>query len=304
MKDRRKQARTHYIHRIDYTAQERIVGLFVVIAVGILLWLLLSSGKTTAIFEESVTIYGQLESAQGVSNEAEIKISGLTAGAIRSIDIKDDKTVIITMDIHTKFHHLLRTDSTAVLTNPGIAVLGGAVINITPGNEDNPILESGSTIIIEQVASLKEALNEIIPTFEQVHTSIKQVNEILQEINPDSLGYTLENLLAISDDMRKITKKIQSGDGLVGSAIYGNEIEHDTRALLKNLVDITQTMDELISALNKEIKNMPELVDKIGPLLNQADKTIKATQRIWPLSSAIGEEKDNDILTSPAPAND
>jgi len=304
MKDRRAQARTHYIHKISYTVQERIVGLFVFIAMGILIWLLLSSGKTTAIFEESVTIYGQLESAQGVSKDTEIKVSGLTAGTIRSIDIKDDKKVIVTMDIHTKLHHLLRTDSKAVLTNPGIAVLGGSVINILAGSEDKPVLENGSTIVIEQVASIKEALNEIIPTFEEIHASIKQINAILKEVSPEALGITLENLKEITVDMREITKKIQTGDGLVGSAIYDDDIENDTKALVKNLVDITQTMGELISTLNKEIANMPELIEKIGPLLNQADKTIKATQRIWPLSSAIGEQKDKDILTSPAPAND
>ena len=57
--------------------------------------------------------------------------------------------------------------------------------------------------------------------------------------------------------------------------------------------------------LNKQVADMPELVNKIGPLLNEADKTIKASQRIWPLSTAIGENnKNSDTLTSPAPAND
>lgn len=208
------------------------------------------------------------------------------------------------MNIQNKFHSLLHSDSTARLTNPGIAVLGGSVIHISTGSTNKPILEDGSTIFIEQVASLEETLNEIIPTFEQIQSSIKHFNDILNEINPESIGYTFENLRVLTGDLRNITRNIKSGDGVISSMIYDNEVSDDTKVLVKNLVDITHIMEEMVTTLNQEISNMPELIDKIGPLLNQADKTIKATQRIWPLSSAIGEESNTDTLTSPAPAND
>ena len=102
MKQRRERARTHYIHRISFSAQEQIVGLFVFIAIGILVWLLLSSGKSTIAFEDSFTLYGRLESVQGITRDTEIKIAGLSAGSIESIDIKDNNTVIVTMNIVSK----------------------------------------------------------------------------------------------------------------------------------------------------------------------------------------------------------
>ena len=74
--------------------------------------------------------------------------------------------------------------------------------------------------------------------------------------------------------------------------------------LVKNLVDITNTMEKIVDTLNKESANIPELVSKIEPLINQANKTIEATQRIWPLSSAMGEQPKTGVLTSPAPFND
>ena len=304
MKERRQQARKHYIHRISYTIQERIAGLFVIIAVSTLIWLLLSSGKKTTVFEESITLYGHIETAQGISNDTEIKISGLRAGTIQSIDIKQNNKIIVTMIIHSKFRELIHTDSTAKLTNPGIAVLGASIIHITSGTKTMPILEDGSTIIIDRIPSLVEALNELIPTFEQIHTSIKNINAILGEVNPKTIGYTFENVQEITASLRNITTQISSGDGTVGSVLYDNEIEDNTKAIVKNLLETTQLMEDMVSMLNQQIANMPELVDKIGPLLNQADRTIKATQRIWPLSSAIGEDSGEEVLTSPAPAND
>lgn len=304
MKERREKARTHYIHRISFTIQERIVGLFVFIAVGILIWLLLSSGKSIIAFEDSFTLFGKLESVQGISKDTEIKISGLNAGTIMSIDIKEDNTVIITMKILSKYQKLLRTDSTAKLTNPGIAVLGGSTINISSGSRNKPVLQEGSTITVTQTAGIKEILEKIVPTFEQLQASIKRVNAILEEINPKAVGDIFDNMQEASIHLRDISNQISTGDGLARSLIYDSEMDENTRAIVKNMLDITQLLEEITTTLNQEMENMPELVSKIGPLLNQADRTIKATQRIWPLSTAIGEEKNKDTLTSPAPAGD
>lgn len=304
MKERREKARTHYIHRISFTIQERIVGLFVFIAVGILIWLLLSSGKSIIAFEDSFTLFGKLESVQGISKDTEIKISGLNAGTITSIDIKEDNTVIITMKILSKYQKLLHTDSTAKLTNPGIAVLGGSIIHISSGSSNKPVLQEGSTITVTQTAGIKEILEKIVPTFEQLQASIKRVNAILEAINPEAVGGIFDNMQEASIHLRDISNQISTGDGLARSLIYDSEMDENTRAIVKNMLDITQLLEEITTTLNQEMENMPELVSKIGPLLNQADRTIKATQRIWPLSTAIGEEKNKDTLTSPAPAGD
>ena len=304
MKERRNKARTHYIHRISFTMQEQIVGLFVFTAIGILIWLLLSSGKSTIAFEDSFTLFGKLDSAQGISKDTEIKISGLSAGTIASIDIKEDNTVIIEMDVVRKYQKLLRTDSTAKLTNPGIAVLGVAVIHITSGSINNPILKDGSTITIIQTGGIKEMLDKITPTFEQLQSSIEKVDALLAEIKPEAVKDIFANMEVASKNLLDISNQVNSKDGLAGSLIFDTEIKDDSKAIINNLVAITQSMEEIVATLNKEIANMPELVDKIGPLLKQADKTIKATQRIWPLSSAIGEEKNIETLTSPAPASD
>jgi hypothetical protein len=54
----------------------------------------------------------------------------------------------------------------------------------------------------------------------------------------------------------------------------------------------------LLKSLQQQVDEIPELTDKVKPLLDEADKTIKATQQIWPLSSSI--QKDNrEKLTPP-----
>ncbi len=50
------RSKAHYIHRLTYSAQEKLAGTFVLIAVGLLVWLLITSQKTQNLFEDEITL--------------------------------------------------------------------------------------------------------------------------------------------------------------------------------------------------------------------------------------------------------
>jgi len=305
MQERRSQPRTHYIHRISYSTQERIVGAFVLIAMFILVGLLLSSGKTKNLFEDYITIYGELQSIQAINQDTEVIISGLTAGNVSSVDITSDNKVVLTMKILKKYHNLLREDSEAKLSSFNFAMVQKSVIEITTGSTDKPLLKDGSTLAIGEAFNIKEMIGKIEPIFVTLEDSIQKMNNVLSAIDHEKLEVTLDNMNVLTTDIRDITQHIRAVEGLVGSAIYEKEMEKNVKDIAINMVDVTEELRTMMQQLNKQVADMPELVNKIGPLLKEADKTIKASQRIWPLSTAIGESnKNSDTLTSPAPAND
>ena len=305
MQERRSEPRTHYIHRISYSTQERIVGTFVLIALFILVGLLFSSGKTKNLFEDYITIYGELQSIQAINQDTEIIISGLTAGSVSSVDINDNNKVILTMKILRKYHNLLREDSVAKLSSFNFAVVQKSVIEISTGSSESPLLMDGSTLAINEAFNIKDMMAKIEPIFVTLEDSIQKMNNILSAIDHKKLEVTLDNMNVLTTDIRDITEHIRAAKGLVGSAIYEKKMEQDVKEIAINMVDVTEELRTMIKQLNKQVADMPELVNKIGPLLQEADKTIKASQRIWPLSTAIGEtDNNNETLTSPAPAND
>ncbi len=305
MQDKRSKPRTHYIHRISYSTQERIVGVFVLAAMIILIGLLLSSGKTKNLFEDYVTIYGELQSIQAINKDTEVVISGLPAGNVSSVDITDDNKVILTMKILKKYHNLLREDSEAKLSSFNFAVVQKSVIEITTGSYDKALLKDGSTLAINEAFNIKEMIAKIEPIFISLEDSIQKMNNVLSAIDHEKLEVTLDNMNVLTTDVRDITEQIRAGKGLVGSALYEEEMESNVKEIAVNMVDVTEELRTMMKQINKQIADMPELVNKIGPLLQEADKTIKASQRIWPLSTAIGETNEgSNTLTSPAPAND
>ena len=305
MQERRTAPRTHYIHRISYSTQERIVGLFILIATFILLGLLLSSGKTKNLFEDYITIYGELQTIQAINKDTEVVISGLPAGSVSSVDITSDNKVVLTMKILKKYHNLIREDSEAKLSSFNFAVVQKSVIEITTGSIDQALLKDGSTLAIVEAFNIKDMIGKIEPIFITLEDSIHKMNDVLSAINHKKLEVTLDNMNVLTTDIRDITQHMMAAEGLMGSVIFEKEMEKNVKDIAINMVDVTNKLRTTTMLINKQIEAMPELVNEIGPLLKEADKTIKASQRIWPLSSAMEENTDNtNTLTSPAPAND
>ena len=300
-----KRTRAHYIHRLSYSAQEKLAGTFVLVAVGLMVWLLLSSQKTQNLFEEEITLYAKMSSIQAVNKDTNVIISGLDIGAVTDVDIDDENNVVITMSILKKYQKLIRTDSTAELLNFKFALLGKSVIEISVGSPQLPVIEDGSTLVIKESFNLVQLVAKFEPVLVTLQDSIKKINDILQAIDAQKIGENLSNLDSISNDLKVITRQIRQGKGAAGNAIFNEDMQDDvvaTTANLKQLTDQTKGIIEqtrlLLISLQQQVDEMPELTDKVKPLLDEADKTIKATQKIWPLSSSM--PKDNkQTLTTP-----
>lgn len=304
MLDRRSQPRNHYIHRINYTTQERIVGTFVLLAIAILMWLMFSSGKTQHIFEEQLTFYGELSTTKAVNKDTEVMIAGLSVGTVSSVEVTENNQIVLTMNILKKYHNLLRTDSKAELTSFDFAVLGKSIIEITPGSPSLPLLPDGSTIKVGEAATFKKLIDRVEPIFNSLESSINQMNAILIQIEPQQVGQTLDNIHQTSEHIKKITTQVTQGDNIINTAVYDASFEKDIRVTIKNLQNASNKMNQLLDTLNEQVAHVPDVLDKIEPLLNEANKTLKASQRIWPLSTAVDQDDKQQTLTSPEPAND
>ena len=300
------KTKAHYIHRLSYSAQEQLAGSFVLIAVGLLVWLLITSQKTHNLFEEEITLYATMSTIEAVDKDTNVIISGLNIGSVTDITIDDANNVVITMSVLKKYQKLIRTDSTAELLNFKFALLGKSVIEISVGSPQLPIIKDGSTLTIKESFNLVKLVAQFEPVLVTLQDSIKRMNEILTAIDPEKVGSNINNLESISSDLKAISRQIQQGKGLAGTAIYNKEMKDDVVSSAANLKDITQQTKVIIEqtkilldGLQKQVNEIP---DKVNPILDEADKTIKATQQIWPISNSM--PADNKQTLTPAEATE
>jgi len=302
--ERRNTSRTHYIHRLSYSTQERIVGAFLLVAAGILVWLLFSAGTAKISFEEYFTLYGELESEQAVNDNTEVIISGLSAGKVEDVRIDEKNKVVITLRMLERYHSLVRSDTVAHIDAFNLGVINKSVIELTVGDPNLPLIADGSKIKIQSSFSVKQLMAKMTPTLDNLANTIEHANQILAAVDPGKIKDSINTLNTVSRQVLAISKEIESGNGLANKLIYDEELAKNMLAISNNLNTASTQVDKLLGVLSKELQSAPGLLNKVEPLINEADKTIKATQRIWPLSSALDKEKKSEQLTPQAPAND
>ncbi len=316
-----KKTKAHYIHRLSYSAREQLVGAFVLVAVALLVWLLITSQKTQDLFEEEIILYGTMNSPQAINKDTNIIISGLTIGKITAVNIDDNNHMMVNMSILKKYQKLIRTDSTAALLNFQFAQLGKSVIEITVGSPQLPIIQAGSTLVIKESFNLVKLVSQFEPALHTLQDSIRKMDEILQVIDSQKIDNNISNLESISHDMKAITHQVRQGKGVAGNVIFNNQMQRDVIASTENLKDITDKTIEitdkaiplieqtkkllhntqkLLHSIQLQVNDMPEITEKVKPLLDEANKTLKATQQIWPLSSSIPKENKQTLTTPEA----
>ena len=336
----------HYIHTMTYSFQERLVGTFVLLAMVALVGLLIATGKTKYLFEDHVTIYGYLPTAHGVATDSTIRISGIDGGYVSEISVSEKNEIIVTMRIFERFHRLLRTDSVASIKNISFLGAGSGNIEISAGSPEQPLLQDQARIKIQEAFSVEDLANNITGGIQQVQSTIKDLSIFVKSIKNDQLSNSMKDVEQITINLRKITDQMAAGGGVIGAALYDEEMKNDvknsvhslsktvmaveqrlqqlepvltnTGELSKTLKDSLKNFPQLMSELkntvaqvnnmlitmDNEAQQLPELVGKMRLLLEESDRTLRAAQRVWPLSKAVEQTGDKQLLITPQAADE
>lgn len=305
MKHIRPHHDVHYIHRISYSTQEKMVGVFVLSAVIVLLFLLFSTIKSQNIFEEQFTVYSKLKSAEGINTETIVQISGIEVGKVSFIEITDDNQILLTMRIFKQFHKLLRTDSKVKVSSLNVAIIGKSIIVITAGSADKDLISEGAILDVLETNSVENIISEAKNMLNDVKQLVGDVSSVVKAVDLEKIALTIDSLHQISDDLSSISQHVTSGKGVVGGLVYSDSMRKDLSLSLSNLQQATKDMMVLVSSLKNDAGEVPAILNHIDEVVGETEKTIQATQRVWPISSAMPvKDASSSTIVNPQPAND
>lgn len=317
----RQQQPVHYIHRINYTAQERLVGVFVLSALAVIVVLMFINSKTAHIFEDKITLNTYLTKAEGISTETKVKISGIEVGKVTGLDISPDHRIHVKLIVYKRYQSLLRSDSRGSLGK--LSVLGNSVIDITAGSTDQPMLADGATLAIEEPLSVDELLAQLTPVVKNIESSVQRFSAIMQQIEPQQVANIASNLDASASNIRDLTAKLNSNNGTLGMVInepafqqqFSNtivSIDHAFKQMDKRLQELESTSvnaskassdfpviaaefkqmlnntNTMMTTLNIELKQLPDLVTRMNVLMEETDRLMQGINNSWLFSSEEG----------------
>lgn len=298
--------KAHYVNRMNYSAQERLAGLFVLGAIAIITALLLLGSQNMRLFQGRVEYIALMRNPLGVSTDTRVRISGIEAGTVKRITLLPDNRFRIVLSVYKGYRSLVRTDSRASISK--LALIGDSVIEISPGSPEQPLLADGGPIEVREAMSFDEMLAGMQPMLDKINLSIDKIASVLSALPEDAIRSSLEDTASVAAQLRQ-------GGGAAGALLYdermqddlaaaihalretlgiGSEIAHDSRGIMLQLRETTDI-------LHRQMQLVPEMTARTQDLIDETRKTVDAVGHTWPISANMpeaGEAKGPEVMAS------
>jgi phospholipid/cholesterol/gamma-HCH transport system substrate-binding protein len=299
--------------------RELRVGLLVVGAIAILIFLILNASGDINPFSAKTHLRARFSNADGLRPGAEVHLAGVRIGKVDDVKLlppsdNPNEKVEVALAVDSRIdgrpaNERIRTDSTAQLGSPGL--LGNEkLIDITPGSavgqpiSENALLRSSSANSFSDLAS---SGNDLVQRLNKIGD---QVNDITRKINEGqgSLGRFVNdeafynNLNGAIRDTQDVVRQIRSGQGSAGRfvndpALYNNvnDIAAQLQAISRDLRNGRGTAGKLLTD--------EELYNYIRSVAQRADQSINRINLILNDVQA-GRGTVGKLLTDEAVYND
>ena len=243
------------------------VGLFVLITLLIFVAGLIYSGQVRKWFNPGETLKVVLpdEGLFGLAEGSTVEILGTKAGEVRNIVINPDQKIHANVRIDSDMAVFVRSDSKAMIRKT-FGIAGDAYLEITRGT-GAPLDWEYAVLTVESDRKTSDTLAELIeelrakilPVVDDAHKAILMLMAVAKDLQDPDKG--VQQLLT---NLNSIADRIDRGEGTIGRLL---------------------TEDKLI-------RDLEDLVARIGPIFDDLEKTIQ---------NVSGFSKEFDIETGDIP---
>src|ERR1044072_795179 len=250
------------------TARKRVgirevrVGLLVVVASGVLIFLILNASGDISPFSRKLHLRARFSNGDGLRRGSEVRLAGVRIGKVDDVRLlppsaNPQEKVEATFSIDNEIDgrpatDLIRNDSTARMASPSI--LGAEkIINLTPGTALGEQIKDGALLpprqeggSYEQLAAsgneLMQQLNKLSVQFTDIAGKINQGQGTFGRFVNDEAFYN--NLNATVRDTQGLIRQIQTGQGSAGRFV-------NDPALYDNLNEVSRSLQEIADGLKQ-----------------------------------------------------
>ncbi|HKO56627.1 MAG TPA: MlaD family protein [Thermoanaerobaculia bacterium] len=270
------------------------VGLLVSISLVVLMVFLFFIGSEQKIFARKNEYEVRFDSVAGLAQGNPVKISGVTVGVVRDIELPRDpkqRDVRISLMVDRKFAERIRGDSRARLKKLGL-LAGDAYIDITPGSPRLDALEPGSIIPAQRQTNYEQLITsgeDLVDNFVQISYSLKNIlsrvdrgEGLLGELTstPETKQRITDTFLTTLNKTNSILSHVESGKGVLGKLVYDDKYADQLTGSLANaaqsLQAITSNVQRSLDSNNgmlPALLNDPEGKKKVYDLVQNLQTT-------------------------------
>lgn len=214
-----------------------MVGLFVFIGISFLVAAILLIGDLHKTFEQKVEVVSVFNDVAGLQKGNNVWLSGVKVGTISNVSFNGKSKVKVKILIDTDVQQYIPRNSRVKISSDGF--IGNKILVIFGGTENTQCVKNGDTLTVEESHSTEEMLN--------------------------TLRKTNDNILAITDDFKVLSKRMVDGEGTIGKLLSDNSMYTNINASVNSLQNVLAEAGKVMSSLKAFSSNL----NKEGTLANE-----------------------------------
>jgi phospholipid/cholesterol/gamma-HCH transport system substrate-binding protein len=245
---------------------------------GLLLYLWSAFGGPVPLKPHGYQFKASFSEATQLAQEADVRISGVTVGKVKKIELGDDGRSETTIELDEKYAPI-PSDAHTMLRQK--TLLGETYVEMTPGTKGAPKLPENGKLATRQVASTVE-LDEIFRSFDPKTRKAFQVwqQEVARGItDPNRAGAfsdALGNLEPFAEDTNKVLETLNSQSRAV------NQLVRNTGEFFAALTENDGQLTQLIENSNRVFgttaqrdQQIRETFIALPTFINESKKTLR-----------------------------
>jgi len=239
---------------------ETIVGVFILVALGIFLYMGFKIGSFRFDRSRYVGYTMFFEDVSGLSRKAKVKVAGVDVGWVEKLDLisEGDRDPRAEAKVMVHRDYKLYDNAHAVVRQDGL--LGPKFLEIVPGDPLLSTLPSGATLKKPSVSPV--SVDELLQQFKTIAGNVQDVTASLKGAVGGTQGR--EQLQHIVVNLERATKKIAAFSDLVDRSLSRNEENID--ALLGVGNDIKRLAfkleDKVLPAFQGSMEKISDVFDR------------------------------------------
>lgn len=247
-----------------------IVGIFILLGIAILVVTIFTLGGQKKTFVKSFTLHAVFDDVGGLLKGGNVWFSGVKVGTVKKISFHGSAQVAVTMSIENDAQSHIHQDAMAKISSDGL--IGNKIIVIYGGDSTLPQVETN------------DFLNAAAATGTDDMMATLQANN--------------KNLLEITKDFKSISKKIDSGKGMLATLLNDPVMAAKLNSTVENL-QATVSNFKMVSFTSKNVlSNLQIFSEKINKPGNSINKLVSDTILYDNISRTLSQlEMSADAVT-------
>ena len=197
------------------------VGIFISIGLLILIAAILTVGGQHKAFVKAIRLHILFDNVNGLQPGNNIWLSGIKVGTVKSINFYGNSQVAVTLSVEKKAQPHIRKDSKARISTDGL--VGNKIVVIDGGSDNMPAVTDNDSLQSEHLVGTQELMST------------------LQASNG--------NILAITANLKTISKRLTESQGTLGQLINDPAIADQLKMSLDHLRNATAGSEAMIANL-------------------------------------------------------